>query len=331
MPRNAKVDLRCPDLSRTDTITKPPPNFPVFLDENDIPRTWLHIHSVIPGMLYIGSRRAASDRALLSRLGVSCVINATDNIPSFFAPVDPNTGSTEVELVKHMSMPSSPSRFQRSRCVDTGRSSHVPSPLHPRKRLKRFLSLAARCSAPDVHKQDPLPARYARVPILDAPEVDILCYMHSAADMIYDELFRGGVVFVHCLAGKSRSATLVAAFLIKYGVPCCSCLASPSREVHSSLTDGVSALQLTPLDPDTDVDTQDVDTPSTHATDASELRASEHLANVARTSCKCYRFRRFEHAMRFLHVRRPVVGPNAGFLLQLFIFWRSQRNQIIWI
>ena len=55
---------------------------------------------------------------------------------------------------------------------------------------------------------------YKVVAVSDSADADISAYFDESIAFIQDSLNRGGVVLVHCFAGVSRSATVVAAFLI---------------------------------------------------------------------------------------------------------------------
>lgn len=55
-----------------------------------------------------------------------------------------------------------------------------------------------------------------RVPITDSETTDIGAYFDAVTRFIDDELKSGGRVLVHCVAGVSRSTTLVLAYLIRY-------------------------------------------------------------------------------------------------------------------
>ena len=66
------------------------------------------------------------------------------------------------------------------------------------------------------------PGRYAYrvVKLLDVPEADIGATLTESADWIDRAVRGGGRVLVHCNAGRSRSATTAAAYLLKHaGVP----------------------------------------------------------------------------------------------------------------
>ncbi|PAA50178.1 hypothetical protein BOX15_Mlig031045g2 [Macrostomum lignano] len=55
-----------------------------------------------------------------------------------------------------------------------------------------------------------------QVPVDDTPYARISNYFDIVADRINGEIRRGNNVLVHCMAGVSRSATLVLAYLMKY-------------------------------------------------------------------------------------------------------------------
>ncbi|KIK67937.1 hypothetical protein GYMLUDRAFT_256744 [Collybiopsis luxurians FD-317 M1] len=69
---------------------------------------------------------------------------------------------------------------------------------------------------------DPIPAelpasgiRHMRIPVEDVDYADLLIYLPSAVFFIEDALRNGGVVLVHCVEGLSRSAAVVAAYLMR--------------------------------------------------------------------------------------------------------------------
>lgn len=56
-----------------------------------------------------------------------------------------------------------------------------------------------------------------RLPLEDDSSTDILPYMNTAVDRIHEAIERRNAhVLVHCVAGVSRSATIVIAYLMKY-------------------------------------------------------------------------------------------------------------------
>ena len=61
--------------------------------------------------------------------------------------------------------------------------------------------------------------KYMGFQLLDHPSVKISEYFHVAADFIQNAINSNGIVYVHCLMGKSRSSTCVLAYLmIKLGM-----------------------------------------------------------------------------------------------------------------
>ena len=56
---------------------------------------------------------------------------------------------------------------------------------------------------------------YSVVQVRDIPEEDLLAHLPEATEFVSAALAGGGRVFVHCAAGVSRSATVVAAHLVR--------------------------------------------------------------------------------------------------------------------
>ena len=66
---------------------------------------------------------------------------------------------------------------------------------------------------------DPIPGEvpasgicHMRIPVEDVDYADLLIHLPSACQFIDQALRSGGVVFVHCVQGISRSAAVVAAY-----------------------------------------------------------------------------------------------------------------------
>lgn len=55
-----------------------------------------------------------------------------------------------------------------------------------------------------------------KIPIDDSPYANIAYYFERTIDKIDEMLRRGNKVLVHCVAGVSRSTTIIIAFLMKY-------------------------------------------------------------------------------------------------------------------
>ncbi|XP_016104777.1 dual specificity phosphatase 28-like isoform X1 [Sinocyclocheilus grahami] len=70
----------------------------------------------------------------------------------------------------------------------------------------------------NVSKQQPFPSMRVstlRVPVFDDPQEDLYKYFDRCADAIASEAERGGTV-VYCKNGRSRSATVCVAYLLKH-------------------------------------------------------------------------------------------------------------------
>lgn len=72
----------------------------------------------------------------------------------------------------------------------------------------------------NVSKQQPCPsARLSstlRVPVYDDPNEDLHAHFDRCADVILGEAARGGRTVVYCKNGRSRSATICIAYLMKH-------------------------------------------------------------------------------------------------------------------
>lgn len=73
----------------------------------------------------------------------------------------------------------------------------------------------------NVSKQQPFPATAAvkklQVPVYDDPNEDLYSHFDRCADAIHKEATRGGRTVVYCKNGRSRSATICIAYLMKHG------------------------------------------------------------------------------------------------------------------
>jgi len=57
--------------------------------------------------------------------------------------------------------------------------------------------------------------KYLNLPLIDSDDEDIGAYFDETAEWIQTAILDGGTVLVHCMAGVSRSATIVSAYLMK--------------------------------------------------------------------------------------------------------------------
>jgi len=70
-----------------------------------------------------------------------------------------------------------------------------------------------------VNEMYPDDFRYLTLPLRDVRSETIFTTFRDSSEFIQNALDEGGKVLIHCIAGVSRSATLVAAYLIKeYGL-----------------------------------------------------------------------------------------------------------------
>lgn len=71
----------------------------------------------------------------------------------------------------------------------------------------------------NVSRQQPFPVSHVgvlRVPVYDDPNENLYRYFDRCADAIADEAARGGHSVVYCKNGRSRSATICVAYLMKH-------------------------------------------------------------------------------------------------------------------
>lgn len=71
------------------------------------------------------------------------------------------------------------------------------------------------CAAGGINPLYPDDFTYKVLPLLDAPGQDLLEYFDSAIAFIEAAVAGGGAVLVHCFAGKSRSTSMVVAYMMQ--------------------------------------------------------------------------------------------------------------------
>jgi len=69
------------------------------------------------------------------------------------------------------------------------------------------------CGVAPAYPQD---FTYMHIPLLDCASENIQDHFHKTSAFIQEALDQGGRVLIHCLKGISRSATIAAAFVVKY-------------------------------------------------------------------------------------------------------------------
>jgi dual specificity phosphatase 12 len=79
------------------------------------------------------------------------------------------------------------------------------------RRITHILSV---CSDPIPGELPESGMTHMRIPIEDVDYADILIWLPSAVRFIHKALSEHGIVLVHCVQGLSRSATVVAAYLM---------------------------------------------------------------------------------------------------------------------
>ncbi len=86
------------------------------------------------------------------------------------------------------------------------------------KNIKLIINCANECNIPDFITTQQLSICYIRHPLRDASDEQISSILDSCVEQIRATLLRGDGVIVHCMKGMSRSASIVLAYLIRYGL-----------------------------------------------------------------------------------------------------------------
>lgn len=85
------------------------------------------------------------------------------------------------------------------------------------KKIKLIINCAFDCSIPSFIMTNGLGICYIHHSITDHADTPIAHLFESCAKQIHESLLRNEGVLVHCAMGRSRSATIVLAYLIQYG------------------------------------------------------------------------------------------------------------------
>ena len=94
LPRYKTIDFSRPETwNRKDPLRPAPQHFPANPEENS--NYGLNVSCIISGRLYLGARRAACNPKLLKELNIAHVVNATEQVPSYFAETDSNNNAVE--------------------------------------------------------------------------------------------------------------------------------------------------------------------------------------------------------------------------------------------
>ncbi|XP_038078309.1 dual specificity protein phosphatase 18-like [Patiria miniata] len=97
--------------------------------------------------------------------------------------------------------------------ISSAQAARSPTHLHARGITHVInVTLHTQCAMPKYPKE----ITATRIPIDDVPSAGLYNFFDKVADMIHDVKRKGGRVLVHCFAGRSRSATLCIAYLMKY-------------------------------------------------------------------------------------------------------------------
>lgn len=84
------------------------------------------------------------------------------------------------------------------------------------------------CAASKLNFAYPDEFKYQRYELLDSPNCNIAKYFNEGSEYIENAIKSGGKVLVHCFAGKSRSSTLILAYMVKK-------LGMPLRQAYDKL------------------------------------------------------------------------------------------------
>lgn len=183
--------------------------------------------------------------------------------------------------------------------------------------IRNILNVAEECGfAEDVVKKG---FRSKKVHLKDHSDADIAAHFDACSEFILSSLQRGEGVLVHCRMGVSRSATIVIAFLMKYGgiyFPSkqSECIARMEAKLGSTLSNSFvdtaaddlqqhSVNSVTPLSNSRACFSHPAASANKRALDAAKADVTAPLS--------------YNDSFDIVKERRRIVAPNLGFCLAL--------------
>lgn len=193
--------------------------------------------------------------------------------------------------------------------------------------IRRILNVAGECpclgdmpssaeSGPDSADREQLHSsiQTKHIEIRDHSDENIAEHFQEALQFIHEGIQQDETVLVHCRFGVSRSATIVMAYLMQYGIDE-QCPATPPTSSGSSIsTPGLSKMGSRES--------------SAGSPTSSILGCTPPLSTAGSTASSAGgRGLTYEESFDYVKARRPQVSPNLGFVLALHELDRIHREQ----